>query len=197
MNQDEPDEAVLSIASEHEEHAEEPVADFNDEQQSVEENEIYAIFDREAGQHLGVIDEFLGATAGQESAPLTDDLYRALHTLKGSAHMAELPHIADIASAAEGLVKTLREHDLVMDAEVAELLDQVAIAIRGGLGQLSEDPNTPLSGEPELVESLGAYVKNHPALQGESEAVEQPRATELVVLLQQNMDAVSDRAVLL
>jgi len=67
---------------------------------------LYEIFTTESRGHLDDIRKFLSqAAAGDSTADET--LARALHTLHGSAHMAEAEAIADLAGALERWVKAL------------------------------------------------------------------------------------------
>ncbi|TQV74006.1 response regulator [Aliikangiella marina] len=55
---------------------------------------LLEIFTAEADGHLESITEFLAAAPAEGSIGVTDELIRALHTLKGSAHMAGVDSIA-------------------------------------------------------------------------------------------------------
>ncbi len=161
----------------------------SDDPEGNADSDIYTIFGREAGQHLAAVDDFL-SMAEHGSAEITDELYRALHTLKGSAHMAELPNIAGVASAAEALIKSMRERAIWVDSEVAGLLVETGAIIRGGLEHLHDDPLAPLAGSSQLLEKLDAYSAHRLELLGEADAVEAPQTSALALLLQQNMDPI-------
>src|SRR5690606_2863959 len=69
--------------------------------EAAEENEdqvLWEIFASEAATHLAVVDDYIAemTTAAPLYSPPTDQLQRALHTLKGSAHMAAVTPIATI-----------------------------------------------------------------------------------------------------
>jgi chemosensory pili system protein ChpA (sensor histidine kinase/response regulator) len=96
---------------------------------------LWEIFASEAETHLEVADEWLAYA--RERAPLpvetSDPLQRALHTLKGSAHMAEVTPIAELATPFEKLVKELRAYQIKVGDEFSDLLAEVAAEIRYGL----------------------------------------------------------------
>ncbi len=69
---------------------------------------LYEIFNTETCGHLEEIRKFLDRTTASDSM-VDESLARALHTLHGSAHMAEAEAIADLAGALERWVKALME----------------------------------------------------------------------------------------
>ncbi len=67
---------------------------------------LYEIFTTESRGHLCDVQKFLSQAAAGDST-VDDTLARALHTLHGSAHMAEAEAIAGLAGALERWVKAL------------------------------------------------------------------------------------------
>ena len=104
-----------------------------------ENNEIVQIFLTETAEHLATIDDFV--VAGRQtvaSKPVTDDLQRALHTLKGSAHMAETKSIGEVVTPIERLIKHLQIAQIPASAEVVSVLALAADYVRAGLTQLNQ-----------------------------------------------------------
>ena len=89
------------------------------------------IFRNEALAHLETLVAFLADCAQELPQPVTDDLQRALHTLKGSAFMAGILPIAEIAAPLEKMVKEFKANLIPMDLAEAELL-------RRGIGSRAE-----------------------------------------------------------
>ncbi|HHM9113480.1 TPA: Hpt domain-containing protein [Pseudomonas aeruginosa] len=84
--------------------------------------QLLEIFTNEAETHLEALVGFLADCARELPQPVTDALQRALHTLKGSAHMAGILPIAEIATPLEKLVKEYKSNLLAFDLREAELL---------------------------------------------------------------------------
>lgn len=80
------------------------------------------IFRNEALTHLETLVAFLADCAQELPQPVTDDLQRALHTLKGSAFMAGILPIAEIAAPLEKMVKEFKANLIQLDMSEAELL---------------------------------------------------------------------------
>lgn len=114
--------------------------------------QLLEIFRNEAETHLETLVGFLADCAQQLPQPVTDDLQRALHTLKGSAHMAGILPIAEIATPLERLMKEFKTNLLQIDLREAELLHGAERLFRVGLDQLVEGrPLAPIEGSDELL----------------------------------------------
>lgn len=114
---------------------------------------LWEIFASEAEAHLDVVDEWLAQAQAQ--APLlvetTDPLQRALHTLKGSAHMAEVTPIAELASPLERLVKSLRGYQVKVGEPFCALLRDCVDEIRYGLSLIDQHRRVQLPNSDDLL----------------------------------------------
>ncbi|WP_394559802.1 Hpt domain-containing protein [Aquipseudomonas alcaligenes] len=115
---------------------------------------LLEIFRNEAETHLDTLVGFLADCAQELPQPVTDDLQRALHTLKGSAHMAGILPIAEIATPLEKLVKEFKTNLISMDLAEAELLRDAEHLFRAGLEQLESHPLAPIPGAAEFLERV-------------------------------------------
>ncbi|WP_137819326.1 Hpt domain-containing protein [Pseudomonas sp. 2FG] len=114
--------------------------------------QLIEIFRNEAETHLDTLLGFLADCAQELPQAVTDDLQRALHTLKGSAYMAGILPIAEIATPLEKLVKEFKANLIPMDLAEAELLQSAEQLFRRGLEQLEEQPLAAIEGAAELLE---------------------------------------------
>ncbi len=116
--------------------------------------QLLEIFRNEAEMHLDTLVGFLADCAQELPQPVTDDLQRALHTLKGSASMAGIQPVAEIASPLEKLVKEFKTNLIPMDLAEAELLSSAEKLFRLGLEQLESQPLAVLPGAAEFLERV-------------------------------------------
>lgn len=113
---------------------------------------LLEIFDSEAHSHLDVYKGFIESASRQtDKVELTEELQRALHTLKGSAHMAEMSSIAALVTPIERLVKEMRGCHLLADNSVIDVLSEGADFLDKGLEKISESPNQPIDGADEYI----------------------------------------------
>lgn len=141
------------------EMADEATSEDSEEVEGVDDNfldeTLIEIFTSEVATHLETVEAFI-----QESATvnfdneLSDQLQRALHTLKGSAHMAGITPIACVASPLERLVKELRAYQIKNTPGLVELLAEGVKLIQIGMEQLETDPVAPLSNETAFLAKI-------------------------------------------
>ncbi|MGQ9424933.1 Hpt domain-containing protein [Gilvimarinus sp. F26214L] len=96
----------------------------DDEDDDGSDSMLWDIFGSEAVGHLEVVQEYIDEM--DQSAPLftppSDQMQRALHTLKGSAHMADVTPIAELVAPLERFVKELRIYQVNIDHDILQLL---------------------------------------------------------------------------
>jgi chemosensory pili system protein ChpA (sensor histidine kinase/response regulator) len=110
---------------------------------------LLEIFTSEADAHLDEIQAFLSAAHGARNAVVTDQVLRNLHTLKGSAGMAGIAPVADVAAPMEHLFKDLRNQGVAASREHLDALQQSHDVIRSCIQNLLDggDGNVGDSGE--------------------------------------------------
>ncbi|GAB3471662.1 hybrid sensor histidine kinase/response regulator [Azotobacter salinestris] len=162
--------------------------------------QLLEIFRNEAVTHLQTLDRFLEACAQELPQGVTDDLQRALHTLKGSAHMAGLLPIAEIAMPLERLVKEFKTNLILIDLAEVELLERAAQLLRRGLEQLDGRPLAPIEGSAAFLDAVRRLHQERleaakEGWQDDSGEVRDPR--QIGRFLAEDMDTLLDAEALL
>ncbi|MDM3872058.1 Hpt domain-containing protein [Porticoccus sp. W117] len=119
-----------------------------------ESGELLSIFVNETRRHLEDVSLFL--TEIQQLAPHyglpTPGLLRALHTLKGSALMAEVAPVSQLMEPLEGLVKDLYNFQQAVDWPLVQLLTDSVTVLQNALPVLeSGDQHSAIEGSDELL----------------------------------------------
>ncbi|WP_221793816.1 Hpt domain-containing protein [Oceanobacter mangrovi] len=119
---------------------------------------LLEVFSQEASGHLAVVGDYL-QTAREHAFdyPVCDQAQRALHTLKGSAHMAGLTGIAAVAGPMERLLKELRAYSIGSSGELVELLEAGCDLINGGLENLQNLSSAELAGTADYLQQLNDF----------------------------------------
>ncbi|MCA0899820.1 MULTISPECIES: hybrid sensor histidine kinase/response regulator [Microbulbifer] len=103
-----------------------------------ENAQLWEIFAQEAETHLATVAEYLADM--QRQAPVydipSDPFHRALHTLKGSAHMAEVTQVAELMAPLERFAKELRTYQVAIDSDTYDLISDGASYVREVLQQI-------------------------------------------------------------
>ncbi|WP_428819811.1 Hpt domain-containing protein [Microbulbifer sp. MCCC 1A16149] len=125
-----------------------------------EQTQLWEIFAQEAETHLVTVTEFLNEM--ERAAPVygvpSDPLHRALHTLKGSAHMADVTQVAELMAPLERFAKELRTYQVAIDSDIFELLSDARSYVQGVLNQIYR-------GEPLYVERSDQFIARVAELQ--------------------------------
>ncbi|HUO83117.1 MAG TPA: Hpt domain-containing protein [Gammaproteobacteria bacterium] len=127
------------------------------------------IFTKETAEHLGVLRKFVEGCRGLESPyPLSEELYRACHTLNGSANMAGVTQAATVAGPWSAYVRNLFENRGRLDDRDIEACAGVIEAIQHVIDTLHEEGTPPRDHSllVERIHSLGAEFEEQLAQRG-------------------------------
>ncbi len=100
--------------------------------------ENFSLFNEEAESHLSVLENFISEHADSEDAELSEEVMRALHTLKGSAAIADITEITGVAGPLYEVATCLSDQRTRVDGEYFDYLSQGVFSLRGILNQLRE-----------------------------------------------------------
>ncbi|WP_085655845.1 Hpt domain-containing protein [Pseudomonas sp. B11(2017)] len=156
---------------------------------------LLEIFRNEAETHLASLNRFLDQAAEHVPLPASDELQRALHTLKGSASMAGVLPIAELAAPLDHLAREFKAHQLALDLDEVELLLEAEGLLRIGLRQLGNDPLAPIVGAQSLIKRTETLLAERLAsiLDGPSGGLRVKRDPQLINdFLAQGMDILLD-----
>src|SRR5699024_5075937 len=120
---------------------------------------LLEIFKQEAHAHLQTLVEFLADCAQQLPKTITDDLQRAMHTLKGSAFMAGILPIANVATVLEKLAKDYKANLLAVEFNEALLLSEAEQLLRVGVEQLDSTPMQDVAGTQAFLDKINAVMR--------------------------------------
>ncbi|NVD35691.1 hybrid sensor histidine kinase/response regulator [Marinobacter lutaoensis] len=156
---------------------------------------LLEIFESEAQTHLETLRAFLAAANDKPSVAYTDDLSRALHTLKGSAHTAGIEPIATVITPLERFVKEARAQNRRADRTILDLIAQTCEFLGQGLAQLRHSPQAPLAGTEDFLARLDEVSQNllrsHDETLAEPPEV-RPRSQLVQLFLGEGLDIVLD-----
>ncbi|WP_428242647.1 Hpt domain-containing protein [Gynuella sp.] len=117
----------------------EPELEFETAEQ---QNPLLDVFRTELDSLLAVLEEEVNLFRqnGQEEL-LKDKIQRALHTIKGSAHMATLHTIADLVQPVEKMIKEFQEWRIRYDSAINDCLSELITRVRITLAcEEADDP---------------------------------------------------------
>ena len=164
----------------------------------IEEDEdaaLLEVFVNEANTHLQTVESFLQQSRDEDFFnPLSDQLQRALHTLKGSAHMAGIAAIADVAAPLEKLVKELRAYQVKNSPGIVNLVEEGDQLIRIGLADDALMALEQIAGTEDFVDRIQQMEKLllEPLIQAQQTGSIGPAPQTIATFLAQGMDSLLD-----
>ncbi|WP_448094202.1 Hpt domain-containing protein [Pseudomonas lini] len=161
---------------------------------------LLEIFRNEAETHLSSLNRFLDQASEHVPLQASDELQRALHTLKGSASMAGVLPIAELAASLDQLAREYKAHRIALDLDEVELLLEAEGLFRLGLRQLKSDPLAEIPDARSLIERTHAVLAErlHSLLSAPNTGLRIKRDPQLINnFLAQGMDILLDAESLL
>ncbi|MEJ6655542.1 MAG: Hpt domain-containing protein, partial [Pseudomonas sp.] len=159
---DDQSEAVAVIDVEQSEPLEETVVEAADEPVQAELDPLLLkIFRTETQTHIEQVNGYIGL-CDQHGLPypLSDALQRALHTLKGSAHMAGIQPIAVLATPLEKLAKDFKGNLIPADQAVVELLRDAVSMLETWLGRVDAASDQVVPGTQTFLQRLDVVYQD-------------------------------------
>ncbi len=129
------------------------------------------IFITETEGHLDSLGNFISdARQADGGLEITDELSRAMHTLKGSANTAGITPIAVVAVPVEKFVKEARANGIRVDTRFADLLADAGSFIRKGLDQVKTTPLRPIESTDQFLEMLQSCNEDYLSAEAKMQA---------------------------
>ena len=162
------------------------IADTNAVPLVLQDESLRDVFLQEAGAHLQVLRQWLADAA--EPHAIDENLLRALHTLRGSAGMAEAISIYQLTRDMEDMCrKRVRHHQLLGEVHLT-LLQQLADQVGTHLDAINRQQLLPLSSaDQQLLEQIQLHSEDMDQA-GNDSALEDRGLQVVVELLALNID---------
>src|SRR5229473_2216000 len=135
-------------------------------------DEILEFFQPEAEEHLQVVSDCLISLEGNNNPEEVNRLFRAIHTVKGSAAQVGLKRLAAIAHRVEDLIGRLRDGEIEPSAAVVDLCLASVDVLKKTLHHQWADESEMRTGVDSLLGRIAEFAPLEP---------EELEATQLVV----------------
>lgn len=127
--------------------------DTSDEQSLEMDPVLLEIFSKETAGHVATLGEFASACAdGQAPYAISEELYRACHTLHGSVTMANLDRALPLTGALNRMVRRFADSDRGLDDHALGLLARSRLAIEALVETINKSHTA--SDYSELIEAM-------------------------------------------
>ncbi|MDP6833051.1 MAG: Hpt domain-containing protein, partial [Alphaproteobacteria bacterium] len=130
-------------------------------------DELLSEFLTETSESLATLDVELVKLEQDPNAPdLIDNIFRLVHTIKGTCGFLGLPRLEAVAHSAENVLGKVRDHELVVTPPAVSLILGSLDRIKDLLAALEETEAEPEGDDADLIEQLDAMAKGE-EVQGE------------------------------
>ena len=125
------------------------------------QDSVFSFFVEEAAEHLGVLEAGLlelekGGSAGSEEM---EPLFRAAHTLKGSANLIKLKEVGEVAHRMEDIFEAVRDGKMGVGPQHVDALLHALDQIRNFIQRKSQQQDIPAEDVAETVQRLDEVEK--------------------------------------
>jgi len=144
-------------------------------------DDLLSEFLTETAENLAVIDvELVKFEQDPQDHQILGNIFRLVHTIKGTCGFLGLPRLESVAHAGENILGKFRDGELPVTPAAVTLILKCIDTIRDLLGELEETGNEPDGDDSEIIAELNAMANgesSEPAAAVESASAEASAAT--------------------
>ena len=133
----------------------------------------------ESSESLAVLDvELVKFEQDPQDTAILQNIFRLVHTIKGTCGFLGLPRLESVAHAGENVLGKFREGTLEVTPSAVTLILGCIDAIRSLLGELEETGSEPEGSDQELIDRLNALASGDDAAPTDAPAADEPAVSE-------------------
>jgi len=144
----------------------------------------------ETSESIATLDvELVNLEQNPDNPPLIDNIFRLVHTIKGTCGFLGLPRLEKVAHSGENILGKFRDGNLTVTPQAVTLILEAMDQIKDLLAELEATETEPEGDDSELIVRLDAFAAGRTAPDGLGSACapgepavsgDKPEATELV-----------------
>jgi len=133
----------------------------------------------ESSESLAVLDvELVKFEQDPQDTAILQNIFRLVHTIKGTCGFLGLPRLEAVAHAGENVLGKFREGTLEVTPSAVTLILGCIDTIRSLLGELEETGSEPDGSDQELIDQLNALASGEVAAPADAPAADEPAVSE-------------------
>jgi two-component system chemotaxis sensor kinase CheA len=128
-------------------------------------DDLLTEFLTETAENLSVLDvEIVRLEQNPNDIPLLSNIFRLVHTIKGTCGFLGLPRLEKVAHASENVLGKFRDGVLPVTPEAVSLILESFDTIKNLLGALEQTQAEPAGDDSDLINRLNAMADSDPAM---------------------------------
>ena len=133
----------------------------------------------ESAESLAVLDvELVKFEQNPQDTEILQNIFRLVHTIKGTCGFLGLPRLESVAHAGENVLGNFREGTLEVTPGAVTLILSCIDSIRTLLGELEETGSEPEGNDQELIDQLNALASGEVAAPADAPATDETAVSE-------------------
>ena len=133
----------------------------------------------ESAESLAVLDvELVKFEQNPQDTEILQNIFRLVHTIKGTCGFLGLPRLESVAHAGENVLGNFREGTLEVTPGAVTLILSCIDSIRTLLGELEETGSEPEGSDQELIDQLNALASGEVAAPADAPATDETAVSE-------------------
>src|SRR6201999_3110266 len=122
-------------------------------------DDLLSEFLTETSENLAVLDvELVKLEQNPNDTELLGNIFRLVHTVKGTCGFLGLPRLESVAHAGENVLGKVRDGELDVTAEAVSLILECLDRIRSIMGSLEASGSEPQSDASDLIKRMNAFA---------------------------------------
>ncbi|GIK97701.1 MAG: hypothetical protein BroJett029_19100 [Alphaproteobacteria bacterium] len=124
-------------------------------------DDLLSEFLTETAESLAVLDlELVKLEQNPNDPELISNIFRLVHTIKGTCGFLGLPRLESVAHAGENVLGKLRDGELEVTPDAVSLILECLDCIRGLLATLEQTEAEPAGNDQDLIDRLNAFAES-------------------------------------
>jgi two-component system chemotaxis sensor kinase CheA len=138
-------------------------------------DDLIGEFITETSESLAVLDsELVKLEQNPNDQSILGNIFRLVHTIKGTCGFLGLPRLESVAHAGENVLGKIRDGEIVVTQEAISIVLEALDRIKGLIEYLSENGSEPDGEDQELIKRLNAFADSNGAVSGAAQAASAP-----------------------
>ncbi|MCG8692211.1 MAG: Hpt domain-containing protein, partial [Minwuiales bacterium] len=131
----------------------------------------------ETNESISTLDvELVNLEQNPDNPELIDNIFRLVHTIKGTCGFLGLPRLESVAHSGENILGKFRDGELTVTPEAVTLILEAMDRIKDLLGELEQTETEPEGEDSELIARLDAFASGKSTTAAAAPAAEAPAA---------------------
>jgi two-component system chemotaxis sensor kinase CheA len=141
-------------------------------------DDLIGEFITETSESLAVLDlELVKLEQNPNDKEILGNIFRLVHTVKGTCGFLGLPRLESVAHAGENVLGKIRDGHIIVTPEAISLVLEALDRIKTIMEQLAESGSEPSGDDGDLIKRLNAFADSNGAATGTTSAAPAPAAT--------------------